>query len=99
MPKLATLMADALAELLASCYRRSLEIARDHNLRTVAFPSISTGIYGYPIAQAARVALRTVDAFLRPSCARSKQINKTTGGGACQLSLTNIDSTCVTLSA
>lgn len=53
------------AELLASCYRRSLEIARDHDLRTVAFPSISTGAYGYPIEQASRIALRAVDAFLR----------------------------------
>jgi O-acetyl-ADP-ribose deacetylase len=48
------------AELLASCYRRALEIARENNLRSVAFPSISTGIYGYPFEQAARVAVTTV---------------------------------------
>jgi O-acetyl-ADP-ribose deacetylase (regulator of RNase III) len=47
-------------ELLASCYRNSLELAREHGLRTVAFPSISTGIYGYPIDRAAVIALRTV---------------------------------------
>jgi len=48
------------AELLASAYRRSLEVAREHGLRTVSFPSISTGAYGYPIEQAARIALQTV---------------------------------------
>jgi O-acetyl-ADP-ribose deacetylase (regulator of RNase III) len=43
----------------------SLQVAVDNGLRTVAFPSISTGIYGYPIEQAARVALGTVTEFLR----------------------------------
>jgi O-acetyl-ADP-ribose deacetylase len=47
-------------ELLASCYRRSLEVAADHGLRHVAFPSISTGAYGYPLFLAAPVALRAV---------------------------------------
>ena len=47
-------------ELLASAYRRSLELAEQEGLRTVAFPSISTGAYGYPVDQAARVALATV---------------------------------------
>jgi len=47
-------------ELLASAYRRSLEVAAEHNVQSVAFPSISTGAYGYPVAQAARIALRTV---------------------------------------
>ncbi|MEJ2293046.1 MAG: O-acetyl-ADP-ribose deacetylase [Deinococcales bacterium] len=51
-------------ELLASCYRRSLGLAGAAGLRSVAFPSISTGVYGYPIEQAARVALATVRAFL-----------------------------------
>jgi O-acetyl-ADP-ribose deacetylase (regulator of RNase III) len=46
-------------ETLASAYRSSLDVARDEGLRTVAFPSISTGAYGYPVAEAARVALRT----------------------------------------
>jgi O-acetyl-ADP-ribose deacetylase (regulator of RNase III) len=47
-------------KLLASCYRRSLEAAADRELKSVAFPSISTGAYGYPIDEAARVALTTV---------------------------------------
>jgi O-acetyl-ADP-ribose deacetylase (regulator of RNase III) len=48
------------AELLASAYRRALEVAAENGVRTVAFPSISTGAYGYPIEEAARIALGTV---------------------------------------
>ena len=47
-------------ELLASCYRRSIEIAAANNVFTLAFPSISTGLYGYPIEGAAEVAVATV---------------------------------------
>ena len=50
--------------LLASCYRRSLEVAVEHGLETVSFPAISCGVYGYPIPEAARIALDTVAAFL-----------------------------------
>jgi O-acetyl-ADP-ribose deacetylase (regulator of RNase III) len=52
------------AALLASCYKRSLELAVQHQVKTIAFPSISTGIYGYPIELACRIALRTVESFL-----------------------------------
>ena len=47
-------------ELLASCYRSSLKLATEHGLRTIAFPSISTGSYRFPIKEAAPIALRTV---------------------------------------
>ena len=51
-------------ELLASCYRNSLRIAAEHGFQSVAFPSISTGIYGYPSPLAATKALTTVASFL-----------------------------------
>ena len=51
-------------ETLASCYRRALELAEEAGYRTIAFPSISTGAYGYPIEQAARVAQTTVRDYL-----------------------------------
>jgi O-acetyl-ADP-ribose deacetylase (regulator of RNase III) len=50
--------------LLASCYRRCLELADEARLETIAFPSISTGIYGYPIDDAAKVAVREVMEWL-----------------------------------
>ncbi|QUO37605.1 O-acetyl-ADP-ribose deacetylase [Dysosmobacter sp. Marseille-Q4140] len=52
------------AAVLASCYRACLTLARDHGIETVDFPSISTGVYGYPMAQAATVALRAIMDFL-----------------------------------
>lgn len=51
------------AELLAAAYRASLQLARDHGCRSVAFPAISTGIYGYPLRQATDIAVRTVVEF------------------------------------
>jgi O-acetyl-ADP-ribose deacetylase (regulator of RNase III) len=52
------------AELLASCYRSSLKLAVDNQIKTIAFPAISCGIYGYPIKQAARIAVDETIAFL-----------------------------------
>jgi O-acetyl-ADP-ribose deacetylase (regulator of RNase III) len=52
------------AELLASAYRESLKIASARGIKSLAFPSLSTGVYGYPIPDAARVALQTVKEYL-----------------------------------
>lgn len=51
-------------QLLASCYKESFEIAIKHSIKTVAFPAISCGIYGYPIAEAVKIALRETTQFL-----------------------------------
>lgn len=51
-------------ELLAACYRRALELAREKKLRSIAFPCISTGVYGYPRAEAAEIAVKTAREFL-----------------------------------
>lgn len=53
------------AELLASAYHESLKLASKHALRSISFPSISTGAYGYPVPEAARIALNTTLDFLR----------------------------------
>ncbi len=62
------------AELLESAYRESLKLAADNRLTSVAFPSISTGAYGYPVEKASRVALGTVISFLRGSTASIKEV-------------------------
>lgn len=62
------------AALLASSYRNSLQVAVDHGCQTVAFPSISTGVYAYPVAKAAQVAIATIKTALAqcgPNCGRS----------------------------
>lgn len=52
-------------ELLASCYRSCFSLAEQHGIRTIAFPSISTGAYGFPMERAARIAVRETTAFLK----------------------------------
>lgn len=59
-------------ELLASCYRRSLELVKQHQLTSVAFPAISTGIYGFPGDRAAKIAMSVIIDFLN----RNEQVEK-----------------------
>jgi O-acetyl-ADP-ribose deacetylase (regulator of RNase III) len=61
-------------ELLQNCYTRSLELAVNHSLRSVAFPNISTGVYGFPKALAAKTALRSVREFLQKNKAHLEVI-------------------------
>jgi O-acetyl-ADP-ribose deacetylase len=56
-------------KLLQSCYRESLKLARQNNLQSISFPAISTGIYGYPIDEAAHLALKTCIEFARENTA------------------------------
>ena len=58
--------------MLANCYRRSLELAVQNGVRTIAFPAISTGIYGFPLERATRIAVREVRAFLEKNPALEK---------------------------
>ena len=62
------------AALLASCYRESLRLAAENNVDSIAFPSISTGIYGYPTEKAATVALKTVCELVDSGAALPKHI-------------------------
>ena len=58
---------DGEGELLASCYRRCLEITTDHDLASIAFPAISTGVYRYPPEEAAQIAVATARYFIEQS--------------------------------
>jgi len=62
------------AALLESAYRESLKLAAEHSLSSVSFPSISTGAYGYPVAEAARVAIKAVVSFLREQVTSVKEV-------------------------
>ena len=61
------------AETLASCYRESMRTADDHGIRSLAFPSISTGAFGYPVREAAEIAIRTIVEVL-PPCANLEHV-------------------------
>ena len=62
------------AALLASAYRESLKVATEHQLTSISFPSISTGAFGYPLAEAARLALTTVPSFLSEETTSLKEV-------------------------
>jgi O-acetyl-ADP-ribose deacetylase (regulator of RNase III) len=62
------------ANLLASAYKESLKLAAEHNLSSISFPSISTGAYSYPLAEAARVATAAVVSFLRGEVTSVKEV-------------------------
>lgn len=51
--------------MLSDCYKNTLTLAREYKIRTIAFPSISTGIYSYPLEQAAHIAVRTVKEYIK----------------------------------
>lgn len=61
------------AKTLASCYRESIRIADDHGIRSLAFPSVSTGAFGYPVQEAAEIAVRTIIQTL-PPCAEVEHV-------------------------
>ena len=60
--------ADSDAQMLASCYWNSLELAKQHDIHSIAFPAISTGVYGYPIDKAAVVAVDTIQRWIKSNC-------------------------------
>lgn len=62
------------AQALASAYKESLKIAQDKKLTSISFPSISTGAYGYPVNQAAKVAIKTVISFLEEEAVSFKEV-------------------------
>ncbi len=68
------------AELLASAYRASLDLAHAHGLRSIAFPAISTGIYGYPLGEATRIAVAAVRGRLAEPCAVAEVVFACFGG-------------------
>jgi O-acetyl-ADP-ribose deacetylase len=61
-------------DLLASCYRRSLDLALQNGIRTLAFPAISTGVYSFPLERATRIAIREVRAFLEKNPALNRVV-------------------------
>lgn len=62
------------ANLLGNCYRNSLQVAKENGIRTIAFPSVSTGVYSYPLEEASRVAVDAVKAFLEENPAAIDEV-------------------------
>jgi len=77
-------------ELLASCYRASLELAVENGARTIAFPAISTGVYGFPYERAATIAVREVKKFLEETPSLEKVVFVCFGKYAYECYLGNI---------
>lgn len=71
------------AELLAACYRSSLELAERYGIRSIAFPAISTGVYGYPLDAATDVAVREVEHFLERHALPERVVFVCFGDDAC----------------
>lgn len=81
-------------ELLASCYRNCLKLAEEYKLKSIAFPSISTGAYGFPAEQAAEVALTEIIKFLRNNKAIDKVVLVCFSMKAFQICKTKFDQFC-----
>ena len=77
-------------ELLASCYRESLELAVKNGVRTIAFPAISTGVYGFPFERATAIAVREVKRFLKETPSLEKVVFVCFGNDAYRCYLGNI---------
>jgi O-acetyl-ADP-ribose deacetylase (regulator of RNase III) len=82
-------------ELLASCYRSCFALVESHNLKTVAFPSISTGAYGFPMERAAGIALRETKTFLQQNQSVEKVILVCFGSNASQIHQAAVRKICV----
>lgn len=70
------------AELLASAYKRCLELAEEHKIASISFPSLSTGVYGYPLDEAAPIALRTIIEHIQQPTSLKQVTMVLYGGGA-----------------
>ena len=77
-------------ELLAQCYRNSLALAAQHGIRTIAFPAISTGVYGYPLEAATRIAVAETRRFLEAHDSIRQVIFVCHGHAACQTYLSTM---------